>query len=126
LTGAVSDNTVTLSFAPGGVVATDPAGSLADGVYQLTIVASSVQDAAGNLLDGNGDGTGGDNYQTPMSGTGRIFRLYGDSNGDGTVAASDFIQFRLAFGGTSSIFDFDGNLSTDALDFGQFRLRFGG
>ena len=36
-------------------------GSLADGRYTLTIFASQVSNANGNL-DGNGDGTGGDNY----------------------------------------------------------------
>ena len=58
--------------------------------------------------------------------TNKLYRLFGDSNGDGTVAASDFIQFRLALGGSSSIFDFDFDGSVSASDFIQFRLRFGG
>ena len=77
-------------------------------------------------VDGNGNGTGGDNYTlvgTPANG---LFRQFGDANGDGTVAANDFIQFRLAFGGTSNIFDFDGDGAVAASDFIQFRLRFGG
>ncbi len=43
-----------------------------------------------------------------------------------TVAAGDFIQFRLAFGSSSSIFDFDNDGPVAANDFIQFRLRFGG
>jgi hypothetical protein len=58
--------------------------------------------------------------------TGKIFRLFGDQNGDGTVAAGDFIQFRLALGGSDPIFDFDADGAVAASDFIQFRLRFGG
>ncbi len=100
-------------------------GSLADGRYTLTINAMQISSANGQL-DGNGNGVGGDNYSligTPANG---LFRLFGDADGDGTVAANDFIQFRLAFGGTSSIFDFDGDGAVAASDFIQFRLRFGG
>lgn len=57
---------------------------------------------------------------------GKIFRIFGDADGDGTVAANDFIQFRLALGGTNPIFDFDGDGAVAASDFIQFRLRFGG
>jgi hypothetical protein len=54
------------------------------------------------------------------------FRFYGDNNGDGTVAASDFIVFRQYFGGYLAAFDFDGDGAVAASDFIQFRLRFGG
>ncbi len=53
-------------------------------------------------------------------------RIFGDINGDATVAANDFIQFRLALGGNNPIFDFDGDGAVAASDFIQFRLRFGG
>ena len=49
-----------------------------------------------------------------------------DFDGDGTVSASDFIQFRLYFGGVNPAFDFNGDGSVAANDFIQFRLRFGG
>jgi hypothetical protein len=102
-------------------------GSLADGRYTLTIQASQITSANGQL-DGNGDGTGGDNYvQVGAPGSGsNLFRMYGDINGDGTVSAADFIQFRQAFGGSSFAFDFDGDGAVAASDFIQFRLRFGG
>ncbi len=96
-------------------------GSLADGRYSLTVLASQI-----NNFDGNGDGTPGDNFVmvgTPANG---LIRLFGDADGDGTVAANDFIQFRLALGGNTSMFDFDGDGAVAASDFIQFRLRFGG
>jgi hypothetical protein len=125
---AVVDNTgpgtvVTLSFTGGAV----EYGSLADGRYTLTALAGSITNVAGQL-DGNGDGTGGDNYvlvgapNTPTN----LFRFYGDINGDGTVSASDFVQFRQYFGGYLFAFDFDGDGAVAASDFAQFRLRFGG
>ena len=84
-------------------------------------------DASGQNIDGNGDGIGGDDYVSPTTpgNPNRIFRLFGDANGDASVDAADFIQFRLSFGGTNSIFDFDGDGSVSASDFIQFRLRFG-
>ncbi len=118
LTAVQAGNDVTLTVANGGAIGLD-GKSLADGLYTLTIVAANVQ-GAGGQLDGDGNGTGGDD---------RVFnthRLFGDFDGDRTVAASDFIQFRLALGGTSLAFDFDGDGSVAASDFIQFRLRFGG
>ncbi len=121
LDGTTVGNTVTLIFAGGPI----DFGSLADGRYTLTVIASQVSNAY-DQLDGDGDGSGGDNYVligTPANG---LFRIYGDADGDGAVATSDFIQFRLAFGGTSAVFDFDGDGSVSASDFIEFRLRFGG
>ncbi len=97
-------------------------GSLADGRYTLTVLASQI-----NNFDGNGDGTPGDNFVlTGDPATNKLFRLFGDADGDGTVAANDFIQFRLALGGSTAMFDFDGDGAVAANDFIQFRLRFGG
>ncbi len=120
LIATVSNTTVTavtLTFTNGPV----EFGSLADGRYTLTALAAQITN-----LDGNGDGTVGDDYTlvgTPASG---LFRLFGDADGDGTVAASDFIQFRLSLGGANPIFDFDNDGAVAASDFIQFRLRFGG
>jgi subtilisin-like proprotein convertase family protein len=99
--------------------------SLMDGRYNLTVLASQF---AGAGFDGNGDGTAGDNY-TVVGAPGtapNLFRLYGDINGDGTVAANDFIVLRQYFGGYLFAFDFDGDNAVAASDFIQFRLRFGG
>src|SRR5438132_9650740 len=48
LSAAQSGNTVTLTFQNGGAVGIDPAGSLADGAYQLTIVAGQIQGPGGS------------------------------------------------------------------------------
>jgi len=121
LAASVSGNAVTLTFTGGSVNGT----SLADGRYTLTVLASKVS-AGGGSLDGNGDGTGGDDYVlvgTPANG---LFRLFGDNDGDGDVDAQDFGAFRAAFGGTSNLnFDADGDGDVDAADFGAFRARFG-
>jgi len=117
-------NTVTITFLAGGAVPIDLAGSLIDGNYQLTIDASKVTGAGGNL-DGDGNGTGGDNFQTPATGASRVFRMFGDNDGDGDVDSIDFGQFRAAFGGANATFDHDGDGDVDSVDFGQFRSRFG-
>ncbi len=94
--------------------------SLKDGHYVLTLLSAQVQNYNGQTLDGDNDGlAGGDAVFM-------LHRLFGDFNGDKTVAASDFIQFRLVFGGTSLPFDFDDDTAVSAYDFVQFRLRFGG
>ncbi len=120
---------VTLTFTGGAV----DGASLADGRYSLTVLASKVSNSNGSL-DGNGNGVAqgspADDYvfasaDIPNLPT-NIFRIFGDSDGDGTIAAVDFIQFRLSLGGTNPIFDFNENNSVDASDFVQFRLRFGG
>jgi len=123
---AQTGNEVTATFAPGGAVGVDPGGSLTDGNFTLTVVSSKVQGAFG-LLDGNGDGTAGDDYVQaggPASPS-RLFRLFGDADGNGSVDAADFAGFRTAFGDPSEAFDFDGDGDVDAADFGQFRQRFG-
>jgi hypothetical protein len=44
-------------------------------------------------------------------------RLAGDFDGDGTVATSDFILFRVAFGSNDLTFDLDGDGVVNANDF---------
>ena len=108
----------TLTFSGNGIIA----GSLPDGEYQLTILSENITDGAGNLLDGNGDGIGGDNA------TDEFFRLFGDIDGNGNVNIIDFFQFKNAFGPTgtyNSAFDFDDDGVIDILDFFEFRNRFG-
>ncbi len=112
---------VTLTFT-GALV---ESGSLPDGRYALTIFAAQVT-ANGFQLDGNGDGVAGDDHVVISSGTGGIFRLFGDVTGDASVAANDFIQFRLSLGGNNPTFDFDVDGAVAASDFIQFRVRFGG
>jgi hypothetical protein len=56
---------------------------LSDGNYRATLLASGITDAAGNHVDGNGDGTGGDNYVYDF------FLLVGDANHDRKVDITD-------------------------------------
>jgi hypothetical protein len=117
------------------VTSGEPMPSLADGIYTLTVFAANVTGANGLALDGNGDGTAGDDYHSPADsagGTGpHLFRLYGDIDGSGVVNAFDYGQFRLAYGSSSAdpaylaAFDADGSGAINAFDYGQFRLRYG-
>jgi hypothetical protein len=103
-------------------------GSLADGRYTLTALASQIT-ANGQGLDGNEDGTPGDDY-TFGSAQG-LFRYFGDVTGDGVVNGADFALFRTAFGTTAGnpaylwYLDFDGDGAVNGADFGPFRSRFG-
>ena len=60
-----------------------------------------------------------------------IRRLFGDSDGNGTVDALDLLRLRTTFGKVSTdpgylaYFDFEGNGTVDALDLLRFRQRFG-
>jgi hypothetical protein len=128
LIAAKSGNVVTLTFdnmGPGLNPVFAVHNSLPDGRYTLGIDASKVSGVDG-LLDGNGDGIGGDNYSLPSTGTNGVFRLFGDINGDGAVAASDFVVFRYVGGSYFGAFDYDGDGAVAASDFIQFRKRFGG
>ncbi|MBX7104101.1 MAG: hypothetical protein K1X57_08460 [Gemmataceae bacterium] len=111
---------VTLTFLAGSAVESK---SLADGRYTLVIDNTKVS-AGGKALDGNTDGNTGGNYTLVGQPPNGLFRLFGDTDGNGTVDSADFLAFRLAFLSTSPAFDFDGNGSVDSGDFLQFRLRF--
>ena len=104
--------------------------STSDGRYTLTALATQIS-AGGQALDGNGDGTGGDNYVfSPQTNQG-LFRLYGDANGDRRVDNLDFFQLRSTFGHNSgdplylAFLDVNGDGRVDNADFFLFRNRFG-
>jgi hypothetical protein len=128
LSAAVDDTgagtAVTLTFTGGAVDGI----SLADGRYTLTVLAGRVG-AAGQALDGNGDGVaGGDFVLAGDPATNKLFRLFGDVNGDGVVNGADLAAFRAAFGTSVqpwSACDVNGDGVIDNLDFFQFRRRFG-
>jgi hypothetical protein len=124
----VTSKIVTITFIGGAVDGAFGNYSLQDGRYILTAFANQFTGAG---LDGNGDGFAGDNYasisaaNTPptVAPTG-IFRLFGDSDGNGQINSADFLNFRLAFLSASTAFDFDGDGQVNAADFLAFRLRF--
>ena len=109
--------------------------SLADGRYSLTIAAASVIGSDGLALDGAGTGTAGSNYVSPTDtrggGPGQLglYRLFGDTNGDGIVDQLDLGQFRSAnnssAGNPSYLADLDADNSgsIDQFDLAQFRQR---
>jgi hypothetical protein len=118
LNATAAGNVVTLMFTGGAV----DADSLADGRYTLTVLGSQIN---GGYFDGNGDGIPGDNYvMVGDPATNKLFRLFGDTDGDGSVATNDFVFFRQSFNGVNDIFDFDGDGFVSASDFVQFRRRF--
>ena len=88
-------SSLTLTFNIGPAI---ESGSLTDGRWQLTIP--------------------GVNYASTLNDP-SLRRLFGDSNNDGTVDATDFGSFGASFGGAAT-FDFDNNDTIDAGDFGQF------
>ncbi len=105
-------------------------GSLADGRYTVLVRANQVS-AGGSQLDGDGNGTGGDDYTLAGTVANGLYRLFGDVDGSGVVNAFDFSQFRNAFGSSTGQavyvewLDIDGNGAINAFDFAQFRTRFG-
>ena len=119
---------VTVVSLSGFVGAETSSGSLADGRFLLTALAPQIT-VGGQQLDGNGDGTPGDNFTlTDAQG---LFRLFGDGNGDRRVDNADFFQFRTTFGLASTnpaylaFYDVNADGIVDNADFFQFRTRFG-
>lgn len=116
-----SGTVVELTFS--GTTAVD-FGSLADGRYTLTVIANQI---GADGLDGTGPATNGDDHVLvgDTINDPKLFRLFGDANGDGTVSSNDFAQLRMVFGLAGSIFDFDDDGQTNSNDFAEFRKRFG-
>jgi hypothetical protein len=122
-TALVGGRTVaTLTFAGSWTVG----GSLGDGRYRLTIVATAVTDRTyGAALDGDGDGVlGGDRVDA-------VFRLYGDANGDARVDAADVAAFQASYRSRKGManycwyFDYNQDGWVDATDYAQFLRRSG-
>jgi len=78
-------------------------GQLPNGNYQAVLAASAVKDLASNSLDGNGDGTGGDDYKF------NFFQLAGDADRDRQVGFSDLVLVAQHYGGAGVYADGDFN-----------------
>lgn len=93
-------------------------GSLRDGRYTLTALASQI--TAGGLQLNNGvNYTFGDAQG--------LFRFYGDINGDRRVDIADFGLFSVSYLNAAqynAALDFNGDGRIDVADFGQFSLRY--
>ncbi|MFL5328106.1 MAG: beta strand repeat-containing protein [Gemmataceae bacterium] len=133
--GTVGD--VTLAATPGSGLASavtitfsgslsQSGGSLVDGLYNLIIGAAQVTNANGVALDGNNDGIAGGDYVVNGTTANKFYRLFGDTNGDGTADQTDYLVFRNALaGGPSMVFDFDASGDVDQTDYLAFRERIG-
>ena len=106
--------TYVLAFSGTGIVA----GSLMDGIFDLTVSASLVVDANGQTLSG-----GSRTY---------IFRrLFGDVTGNGTVDMADNRHMTIALGSTSGsnayrwYLDYNGDGKIDMADNRQYIARMG-
>ena len=91
-------------------------GSLRDGRYTLTALASQIsangQQMASNYTFGDAQG---------------LIRFFGDMNGDRRIDISDFGFFSLAYFSSpnyNAALDFNGHGLIDVTDFGQFSVRF--
>ena len=132
---------VTLTFTTSGNASTeiDPisaenggAPSLADGRFQLTVLAANVSGPTGLALAG-AENTAGVDYVSPTDTLGGgpgelgLFRLFGDATGNGIVDQLDLAQFRTANNSSSgsaayiAYLDADNSGTIDQIDLAQFR-----
>ena len=112
---------------------TTPRGSLSaslnDGNYELTIDALRVSFGR-HQLDGNADGSGGDDFVCGDEAADGFFRLFGDKDADRDVDIQDLAGFGGTFRRTSAdpafngADDFDGDGDVDIQDLAQFGQRF--
>jgi hypothetical protein len=108
LSWSSSDGGVTwiVTFSGNGVVA----GSIANGMYDLTVNAAQIQDSALQTISANV--------------TTSFLRLFGDINGDGTVNLGDYRAFQATFlssvGQTAYVAAFDSN-GDDTINLDDYR-----
>ena len=84
--------------------------SLADGVYRLSLDADLLRDLDGNLLDGDGNGTGGDDFVLSFH------RLEGDADGNMVVNRGDMDLVNAALGAIPSSANWNPNADLDRDD----------
>lgn len=117
-----------ISHAGNTIVIALPSGFLNDGVYSLEIMPT-VMDLAGNVLDGNGDGVGGDSHLTVGNEVNRFFKLKGDFNGDGGVSVFDMPTLNYWYGQDWTVApryaDLNGDYAISIGDFPVFSAQFG-
>jgi hypothetical protein len=97
--------------------------TLADGNYRATVFAAAVTDAQGRPLDGNADGTGGDDFTTDF------FHLTGDANHDRSVDFLDLAKLAQNYnatggGKTYADGDFNGDGKVDFLDLAKLAQNY--
>ncbi len=97
------------------------AAALPEAAYRATIVAADVKDPTNHSFDGNGDGTGGDDF---------VFNfrfLIGDADADGKITTDDYFAIDLGFANHLAGFDhgdFDYNGTINGEDYFLIDSRF--
>ena len=115
---------VSLTFSGSEVIG----GSLADGNYQLRIVAANVT-TGGQALDGNSDGTSGDDFVRGSAAADNFFRLLGDVNGNRFVnlvelsAARRTLNLSQGDANYNALFDENGNNFVNVIEVNKVRGR---
>jgi hypothetical protein len=103
-------------------------GSLADGRYTLTALASHITDNLGQALDGDANGQPGGNYH--FGDAHGLFRMFGDINGDRQVDGFDFGALSFSYSSLANqpnylwFLDVNGDGQIDGFDLSQFSGRF--
>jgi len=121
----VDTSAFTLSYNPVTNTATFSVnGILPNGDLRATVLAANLGDPSGNLLDGNSNGTGGDNF------TFDFFFLQGDANRDRKVDSDDFNILATNFGlagqnFSHGNFNYDPAGVVDSDDFNLLATNFG-
>jgi len=106
-------------------------GSLADGIYRLTVLASGITNSQGTVLDGDANGTAGGNFIRGEQQTDNFFRLFGDTNSSRSITPGELNQFIATNGRTSTQAGFDSRFDANSsntitpFDLNQFISRNG-
>ncbi|MFT7643456.1 MAG: hypothetical protein ACI9G1_005221, partial [Pirellulaceae bacterium] len=118
----LAGNVVTLTFAP---------RELDSGVYRIDVLPTAT-DLAGNAIDGDGNGTNGDEYSLEGNLTNKFYKLSADWSGDEGVSVFDFSTFTYWFGSFTNVepaapiyADFNDDQGISVFDFTGFSDNFG-
>jgi titin len=98
--------------------------NLPAGFYTVSLTASGISDVAGNKLDGDGNGTGGDDWSQRI-----LVALDGDANLDGMVDVVDLgilaTHYGVSSGATWGMGDSTGDGAVDVADLGLLATNYG-
>ncbi|NLF73821.1 MAG: hypothetical protein GX575_32830, partial [Candidatus Anammoximicrobium sp.] len=124
---ALQDSQLAMADGNTRLIVSLTAGQLTDGVYELRILPT-VKDVAGNALDGDGNGTGGDAYVLYGNATNKFLRFSADWNGSGGVNIQDFATFSYWFSTAAppapSYVDLNNSGGINIQDFSGFAANF--
>lgn len=124
----------TLTFSGEGTITRPEFGDsvLANGNYRLMVDSQHVRILGTDIpMDGDGNGIAGGQYVFGDQRDDALYAMFGDFDGNGIVALSDYAAFRGAFGlssneaGYSDAFDADGDGTIGLVDFAAMRRNFG-